>query len=236
MYVGFFSLARTKLPNYILPAYPPLALLTARFLVRWRAGVAEVPRRLFPTALAGLAAIGIGVMIGLAVAGGVAMPDALTSQTIHGLAHWAWIGLAPLLGAAAGLWFLRRGQRGGVVAAMASAAVAFVGLSALPLQAVEGNKACRALVADAGACRPADEVRLAGLGYFQPSLVFYCRREVGEVYTPDQAVDLLRGPLPAYVFCPAEVGEPLAARGPFHVTGRRRDLYRGIDVVVVSNQ
>jgi hypothetical protein len=119
---------------------------------------------------------------------------------------------------------------------MTAAAVGFIGLSALPLRAVEGNKACRSLVADAGACRPDDEVRLASLAYFQPSLVFYCRREVGEVYTAEQALDLLRGPLPAYVFCPADVGEPLAARGKYRVTGRRRDLYRGIDVVVVSNQ
>lgn len=30
-----FSLAATKLPNYVLPTYPPLAMLTAAFLVRW---------------------------------------------------------------------------------------------------------------------------------------------------------------------------------------------------------
>src|SRR5262249_43598164 len=35
----FFSLAATKLPNYILPLYPPAALLTARFLDCWRRGV-----------------------------------------------------------------------------------------------------------------------------------------------------------------------------------------------------
>ena len=32
-------LSETKLPNYILPVYPPMALLTARFLDRWRRGV-----------------------------------------------------------------------------------------------------------------------------------------------------------------------------------------------------
>src|SRR5205085_12684508 len=119
------------------------------------------------------------------------------------------------------------GRRAGLVTALAAAAVAFVGLgSTLPVRAVESRKACRSLVAAAGACRPAEEVRVACLAYFQPSLVFYCRREVGELFTPDQALDLLRGPLPAYVFCPADVGEALAVRGPCRVAGRQPDLYR----------
>jgi hypothetical protein len=91
-------------------------------------------------------------------------------------------------------------------------------------------------VATAGACRPADEIRVAFVAYFQPSLVFYCRREVSELYSPEQAIELLRGPLPAYIFCPAQIGDALVAGGPFHVAGRQADIYRGIDVVVVTNQ
>ena len=37
VYLVFFSLSGTKLPNYILPIYAPLAILTARFLEQWRA-------------------------------------------------------------------------------------------------------------------------------------------------------------------------------------------------------
>jgi hypothetical protein len=92
------------------------------------------------------------------------------------------------------------------------------------------------LVEAAGACRPADEIRIACLAYFQPSLVFYCRREVSEVFTTQQALDLLRGPLPAYVFCPAEMGDALGILGHYRVTGRFRDLYLGKDVVIVTNQ
>ena len=237
VYVGFFSLAQTKLPNYILPVYPPLALLTARFLVRWRAGVAAVGRLDLPFALAALAIIGVGVVVGLAVAGGVFTPAAWAKQVIIGLARWAWIGAIPIIGAVFGASYLRRRRRAGVVAALAATALLFIGIgSALPIRAVETHKACRSLVAAAGACRPYDEVRIACLGYFQPSLVFYCRREVGELYTADQALDLLRGPLPAYVICPADVGERIAGSGAYHVTSRHRDLYRTIDVVAVTNQ
>jgi 4-amino-4-deoxy-L-arabinose transferase-like glycosyltransferase len=237
VYVGFFSLAQTKLPNYVLPAYPPLALLAARYLVRWRAGLTGEARWMMPAALVTTAVIGIGVGVGLAVMGGALTPAVLANRVIDGLAKWAWVGVIPVVGAAAGAWYLRRGRRSGVVTALATTAVAFVGLaSGLPVRAVEAHKACRPLVAAAGADRPTDEIRIAYLGYFQPSLVFYCRREVAEVYSPEQALELLRGPLPAYVFCPAEVGERLAGSGTYRMTGRHRDLYRGIDVVAVSNR
>ena len=35
LYVGIFSLASTKLPNYILPAYPALAIVAAYFYQHW---------------------------------------------------------------------------------------------------------------------------------------------------------------------------------------------------------
>src|SRR5262249_49760744 len=43
VYFGFFSLAGTKLPNSVLPAFAPVALLTGRFLDRWRNGALDLP-------------------------------------------------------------------------------------------------------------------------------------------------------------------------------------------------
>ena len=42
-YLLFFSIAATKLPNYRCLAYPPLALLTADLLDRWRRGTIRMP-------------------------------------------------------------------------------------------------------------------------------------------------------------------------------------------------
>ena len=110
--------------------------------------------------------------------------------------------------------------------------------AALPVRAVDAHKGPRPLVAQAGACRTAEEVRVGCVGYFQPSLVFYCRREVCELATAEQTLEFLRGPLPAYLFCPAELGEALVSACPaeFHLRGRHRDLFYGRDVVVVSNR
>jgi 4-amino-4-deoxy-L-arabinose transferase-like glycosyltransferase len=237
VYVGVFSLAQTKLPNYVLPAYPPLALLTARFLDRWRRGEVNMLRGEMTASLLVLAVIGFAITGGLLVAGGVLTPPALRGQQIAGLARWAWVGMVPVIAAAIGYRFWRQGSRDGVVAALSAAAIGFVGLAmTLPVRAVETVKAPRELVGVAGAFRPMDEVRIGQFGYFQPSLVFYCQREITTLYTPQQAVDLLRGPLPAYVFCTAPVGDVLADRVSGRVAARRFDLFRGSEVVVVTNR
>jgi 4-amino-4-deoxy-L-arabinose transferase-like glycosyltransferase len=71
VYGGFFSLSGTKLPNYILPLYPPTALLTAWFLDQWRRGELQPPGWALKTSLACLALMGLGTVGGFLVAGGV---------------------------------------------------------------------------------------------------------------------------------------------------------------------
>src|SRR5437660_8722558 len=82
VYVGFFSLAQTKLPNYILPAYPPLALLTARFLDRWRVGAARPARWIMPLALGYLALVGVVSAVGQFVASGVVLPCIVRARAV----------------------------------------------------------------------------------------------------------------------------------------------------------
>ncbi|HEY3787601.1 MAG TPA: glycosyltransferase family 39 protein, partial [Urbifossiella sp.] len=58
-YLVFFSLVRTKLPNYVLPLYPALAILTARFLIRWRDGELVLPKWVMTASIAATALLGI---------------------------------------------------------------------------------------------------------------------------------------------------------------------------------
>ena len=59
VYVLFFSVAATKLPNYVLPAVVPCTLLIARFLQRWRTESIRVPTWLGYGAAAFLLLIGV---------------------------------------------------------------------------------------------------------------------------------------------------------------------------------
>ena len=84
-----------------------------------------------------------------------------------------------------------------------------------PIHAVESQKATKALIDASGACRPAEEVRCASFCFFQPSLVFYCRREVPESATEQQALELLRplaGLLDLSRRCGKRLGQPATRR------------------------
>jgi 4-amino-4-deoxy-L-arabinose transferase-like glycosyltransferase len=237
-----FTIARTKLPNYILPLYPPLALLTARFLVRWLRGEVAAPRKLMASGLVGVGGIGAGVAIACVVLGsgvslGLSIP--MPRQLFAGLETWAWIGLVPVAVALMAGVFLWRDRRGWVVASVLLGATGFTGLIAAgPVLTIDAAKAPRRLVAESGACRTDQEIRVAAAGWFQPSLVFYTHREVVILKTHEELAEFLACPLPAWVFLPATEWERL---GPsFAAThrevARRYDFYRRMEVVAVANR
>ncbi len=239
VYFVFFSLARTKLPNYILPIYPPVALLTARFLERWRCGALHPSSWTVRVSLVLLALVGIGTTTGLLLASGIWPAPFLRGRFLPGLEAWAVVGVLPVLGAVAGWWFARRQNRGGVVVSVAMAAVLFIGtLAAWGSVAVDRHKAPRTLVQAMGESPTQREIRTACYQYFQPSLVFYCRREVFRLASEQEVREFLSSPLPVYLFVPAAVWDALEASmtGPHRVLGRQRDLYRGCDVLVVTNR
>jgi 4-amino-4-deoxy-L-arabinose transferase-like glycosyltransferase len=237
VYLVFFSLASTKLPNYVLPIYPAVALLVARFLHRWRTGEAEVPSWALGLGVGCLALVGVGVVAGLSVAGGAIEVEKLRGRSLPGLEKWAVLGALPVLAAGAGWWLVRRQRRAEMVYAVAAASVLFVAaLAAGAAEAVDRFKAPRPLVTEAGACQTGREVRVGCYAYYQPNLVFYCRREVQRFTELREARDFLDGPLEAYLFVPAAVWEGVADRSTYRIVGRHRDLYRSCEVVVVTNR
>jgi 4-amino-4-deoxy-L-arabinose transferase-like glycosyltransferase len=235
----FFSLVRTKLPNYILPSYPALVLLTAHLLERWRRGEVGLPAWLLRASLACLALLGVGLAGGLVVASGWLDLRVLRGRAFPDLVSWAWLGMVPVLGAATGAWLLRRGQRGGMIASVAGCAVLLaVLLAGWGLQAMEPYKAARALAQGLPADQVQRDVRVATYGYFQPSLVFYCRREVQRFASEGQAAVFLQRPLPSFLFVPEKVWEQMrqGTLAKTRVLARHRDLYSGQTVVVVANE
>src|SRR5262249_12766280 len=143
------------------------------------------------------------------------------------------------LSCAATSWCVRRRRRGGLVTAVAAGAVLFIGtLAAWGATALDAHKAPRALVRELESSRTEREVRVAAYRYFQPSLVFYCRREVYHFDEEEQVLEFLRWPVQVYLFLPEAVWRPLADKvpGPHRVVARQHDLYRNCDVVVVTNR
>lgn len=234
----FFTLVRTKLPNYILSAYPALALLTASFLNDWWRDRIVLPSWVMPTSLACLALAGMGISVGLLIAGD-ALPLPLPGRRLPGLERGAWLGGIFLLGAAGATWCYRNGRRGELIGCITAASIAFTAALAFwGVNLVDRFKAPRPLVQALPADQLCREVRIGAIGYFQPSLVFYCQREV---HCPENAVcaiEFLYTPLPVYLFVTKDMWEQLRriAPTPYREVARHRDLYNGREILLLTNE
>jgi len=186
-----FSSAGTKLPGYIWPAYPALAVITGDLLASWAAGEAICTRwcRLPDRALEGvmrlawsilfLAGLGIGIALMLAASTG-----------IPALAILAPIGLIPMAAAAAA-WILQsQGRRQASLGALAvSACLVVTLLAAVGSDVVGGARAARRLVDSLGA-RPAAGA-WAGFGSVPPSVVFYAADTIPQLHSTEAVSDHL---------------------------------------------
>jgi hypothetical protein len=235
-----FTIAATKLPNYTLPMIVPTAILIARFLDRWRLGELSLPGWVVSGSMACLVAIGVGLSAGLLIAGGALPLESLRGRSFEELQPWALLGLAPLAGGLAGAWCLRVGRKTGVIVSVAASGVLLLAvLGAQGVIAVEGRKSARALVNEVGALQRERDIRIVAWQLEHlPSLNFYVERNVKHCLKEAELATYLDYPLPVFVFLPASEWERLrpSLGDACHEVGRRPDLYKRQDVVVVANR
>jgi len=243
VYVAAFTVIATKLPHYIAPVYPAMAILTAAAIVRWMRGEVVWPRWAFAGAVSGLFLTGLLMSLGMLIAG---IGDQLgvprkSMRFFPGLESWAWLGLILMLGSVAMLVFHRRGNRPAAVAAFASATVLFVALAgAFPPLVIDRFKATKELVAETGCRRLDTEVIVASFDYSQPSLTFYAARQVKRLWKAKEVNDFLGSPVPFYLFVKAEswdgpeLGEKITAK--YRIAARRYDFYRNREILVITNR
>lgn len=180
----FFSFARTKLPNYVLPMYPSLALLMARYLVEWVAESSAVSQSLFRHCCRALAIVGVLMMVGLPIVASLLLP---------GEEFLLVVGLIPVIGGALAYRAASREQRPlavrvvGVTAILL--AVSLVGIAPSYVGTHQDSpRLAEAARRVTGQSRPA----LATLDAYSPSLIFYARSPVEGLRQPTDVADFLR--------------------------------------------
>ena len=168
VYVVLFSLARTKLPSYITPCFPALALLAGDYISRWG-----------PRAYSGRwlnIAFTCYVLVGLVFC--IATPIA-AHRYLPGAGWLGLIGLAPLIGGGVCLWLTNCGDLRRCGFAFAGSAVVFTTLIfSVATQQVDGHRESLHLLA---AIRShATEPRIASYYALEPSWVFYSGQSITE--------------------------------------------------------
>jgi 4-amino-4-deoxy-L-arabinose transferase-like glycosyltransferase len=170
VYVVLFSLARTKLPSYVTPCYPALALLAGDYIDRWSRQSAAVAGRWLVTAFGCLALIGIAVAIAVPM---------VARRYLPGEEWLGLLGLVPLAGGVACMGLVAARSYKPAAAALAATAVGFVTmLFAVGTERIDRHQASHRLW-EAVYARSADP-QIASYKVLEPSWVFYSGRFIRE--------------------------------------------------------
>ena len=236
VWVGAFSAAATKLPNYVLPAYPAAAFLVAALGV-------EAARRATAAGTQAAAwrhpwwmASGVAWL----AFGGIATAATVLVAVRYGLVGGepaALVGLVPIAGAVACGWLARRHPQAAVTA-FAATGLIFTALAVGPAgrRLAEANS-LPAFVREMQA-RGNGTARLGTYLLASPNIVFYSNGHVAQFHKEydDDAPRFLHSGPDAVLLTPEDRYAEIADSLPegYGIIGRVRPLFRNHDVVAVG--
>jgi hypothetical protein len=227
------------LPNYVLPIYPALALLTGRFLIRWQAGAIQPWRSMIGLSLGCVGLVGVAVGGGLLVASGIINEEILRGRAIPELAPWAFAGLIPLAGALfAARFYYQQRRRAALVSVIAAGVLVVATLSAFAPLAVDPHKVNKPFAVAIREHSVERDIQVVCYHYYQPGVVFYTQRKVRSVGKEQDAIDMLHSPLQTFMLVPETVWTQMASKvdGPACVVARQHDYQQGREIVLVTNR
>lgn len=229
VFVGFWSIPSTKLPHYVLTAYPALALLSAVFVDAWITDPARFRPWCLRNATITLMLVGVGMLVGLPIVARIFLPG----EGLLGL-----VGVVLIVGGGLGFFFLQRGWPFRTMATCAVTAVVFLtamfGFAALRVDRYQNAPVLTAEIRKASPGRP----QLAGYRFFRESLVFYAGEPVRRYEDAGRLQEFLNQAKHPYVVTTDEHEGELREHFPgelFVLIRRPRFLHSG-EVVVLARR
>jgi 4-amino-4-deoxy-L-arabinose transferase-like glycosyltransferase len=225
----FWSACSTKLPHYVLPAYPALAILTGCFLHAWIQRPEAAARPIMP--------IATSIFLGVGVAMLAVLPW-VTARYAPGEQIIALLGLVLAAGGSLSWYFLARGRRRSYTTAFVASSVLFITmLFGWAAVRIDRHQHSRPLLEEVRRDSPA-EPQIAGYKYCDASTVYYARGPVAECDDAVKLRDFLdRSPHP-YVVTTGDELKALETQMPgrWRIVARRpRFLAKG-EIVVLAPQ
>ena len=223
----FWSICKTKLPHYILPAYPALSLVTACFVYHWISDPSRLNRWWLRVAFGISVVVGFGIAVGFPIAAGRYAPG----EELLGL-----IGLILVVGGAVCLYQLQRNRTVAVMGVYAATSVILVttvfGFGTLRIDRYQHTRDLMAEVQRHG--RGPRE--LVGYRYIRESIVYYAGQPIQYVGNNDQLRCLLEAAENPYVLTTDEHAAEFQSQfpGEFSVVARRDRFLSPGQIVVFA--
>lgn len=190
VYLVIFSLAGTKLPNYVLPAYPALAIFCGRFFAAWMTDIRYVNPRWLHLGWALMILIGFTVTLGFPAMSFLSSEGQTTldrfgldSVSQQRMAWFALAGVPLCLFGALGWFAFGQGKRKLSGAAFTLGALGLIGLmTQFVAPQVDRWQGAQRMAESFGqenrmkgfvSVPSENDTKIVVLGQFRPSLVFY---------------------------------------------------------------
>jgi 4-amino-4-deoxy-L-arabinose transferase-like glycosyltransferase len=244
VWIGFFSIASTKLPNYVLPAYPALALATGCLLSRWQRTVAM--KKLWPRlSFASLAAVGLTIAIAAPVlayakSNGQPLVEKLgvSPELTRDFAQLGWLGAVLAVGGIACLAFIELNRTTAALRCFTVTAPVFC-LFLFAVLAVQFDRHQPSpTIAKAIQQNAVGSPQVAQFGYFRPSLVYYSDTRVEPCKTVPSVIEFLNRSDNSFLVTTETHYNRLAAElpGDVLVLDREPEFPRAGTVIVLGRQ
>jgi dolichol-phosphate mannosyltransferase len=230
VWITVFSFAGTKLPSYVLPAYPAIALVCAAFVDDWLAQPECVSKRLMQAAWWTLGLVGGGLVIGLPIAAKSYLPG---EEAI------AIVGIIPLLGGLACVYLHARRQPQRAMAALTVTAVllsvSLFGGVALRANRYQNSESLIELARQASAD---GGVELATYQHAESSVVYYAGERVSRFGEVGDARRFLESNVNAFLITNNEAFDKLSPNLPpgVAVVARQPRFLKGGEVLLLGRE
>jgi 4-amino-4-deoxy-L-arabinose transferase-like glycosyltransferase len=229
VYYVFWSICGTKLPHYVLPAFPVLALLVGSLVHDWIAQPAAADRRRFRTALGIVIVVGVGMAVALPIVASIYVPG----EELLGL-----VGAVLLIGGGTAFYLAECQRRLPAAVVFAATCVLFVtAIFGVAAVRVDRHQFARPLLADVHSQCPGNP-QLASFRFIRESLVYYAGEPVTLCNSPEELRAFLDRSDCPYVMTVDEQEEAIRRLFPGELTvvaRRPRFLHEG-EVVVLARR